>query len=134
MYQAIFKRKKIIITNRDYKQILRRFNPKNFKRFDSSNYVYYYENNIDCPLCIKYDTCDDCSFGVIKDCHIEPCLAFINSAFKGKNFKYYRQHCPPTIIYDSVKIYALSAVEADIKFHIVETIHNFFKEKFQKIE
>ena len=130
MYKAKYQRKEIIINNKDYNKILRRFDVKNFKLIDTG-FGTYYKNDTPCPLCIKYDDCDSCPFNVINFTGVEPCMAFIYSAFKGSKLKYRRNF--PTISYDAIVISDPQLQSCDEKFHILKIIHSLFKNKFQKV-
>jgi hypothetical protein len=135
MYRATFKKKELLLSNKDYKQILRRFNLKNFKSYNENSNTVEYENLTECPLCERYSerACVGCTFEKLapKDGSrwSEGCMIFMASVVD------YNMDSMPYITYDTV---SYDTYFGDDEFNsdkdTIQKIYNLFLTKFKKVE
>ena len=78
-YVANWEGKKIVLTKKDYKILLKRFEAKNFELINS-----FYVNDVICPLCKKYikDTCNGCTFSKFDADNSFGCIEILNQIYE----------------------------------------------------
>ena len=86
-YVAEREGKEMILTKRDHKKLLKRFEIKNFKLKGS-----YYENKVACPLCDKFidNHCSGCTFNKYSGGHNFGCIGILKQI--SKEIKSNHQH------------------------------------------
>jgi len=74
-YVAKWKGEKIILTKKDYKILLKRFNIENFQLIEG-----HYENEVTCSLCEKFidNQCNGCTFNKLSGGHNFGCIGIVN--------------------------------------------------------
>jgi len=86
-YVANWEGKEMILTKKDHKKLLKRFEIKNFKLKGS-----YYENEVACPLCDKFidNQCSGCTFNKYSGRHNFGCIGILKQI--SKEIKSNNQH------------------------------------------
>lgn len=134
MRHARIKGKDIYLSEKEYKGLLKRFNPKRFKRSDSRLYAERYENKAKCCFCDQasrinvFKWCDPCPFEILKSRGIIGCFQAIHSVLT----KYELNVLYNKFILDD-DVIAFEAREKTGK-KILQKIYSAAKEGFKKVK
>jgi hypothetical protein len=137
MRYAKIKGKDIYLTEKEYEKLLKRFDPKRFKKVENTYYDYMeYKNNARCIFCdnalllTNYSTklCEVCPFGVLEFRNIIGCFTAIHSVLT----RYEKQVLYRKFDFDDDNISFTGREETGKK--ILRKIHSAIEEGFKKVK